>query len=45
MEWGSDRTLPTIKPKSDSFLRLAGDPNPKDGPSAGTHCVTLLILL
>ncbi|KDQ51105.1 hypothetical protein JAAARDRAFT_41378 [Jaapia argillacea MUCL 33604] len=28
VEWGSDRSAPQITAKSDSFLRLAGDPNP-----------------
>lgn len=27
IEWGSDRTLDVVGPKSDSYLKLAGDPN------------------
>ena len=27
IEWGSDRKAPTVVAKSDSFLRLAGDPD------------------
>ncbi|EPQ60027.1 inositol monophosphatase [Gloeophyllum trabeum ATCC 11539] len=28
IEWGSDRTLPVLGAKADSFLKLAGDPSP-----------------
>ncbi|EIN14251.1 inositol monophosphatase [Punctularia strigosozonata HHB-11173 SS5] len=43
IEWGSDRTFPVLAPKSESFLKLAGDPTPeKSGGSRMAHSLRSL---